>query len=155
VYVIAWWFGLIIASLLTFLAILILYPPSRNFCFGPHSHYIDTTTNPTIRADTLVVLDEPAYPWGPSKSERQASIWAASVENTVSGLVPGKGGIAQMKKNKDKADAHLRETIKDAEEEYDTDEKGTREMFIQAYGRPGLQIFGGIVDKWERIAKSA
>lgn len=68
----------------------------------------------------------------------------------MAAIIPGKGTQTKGKEMVKKVDQHLE---RNAEDEVDTEEMGTRQMGIEVYGRPGLKVFGGIVDKWERIAK--
>lgn len=69
------------------------------------------------------------------------------------GKKTGKGQEV-MEKAEEKVNGVMVQDMKhQAHSEQGADDMGKKEMAVEVYGKPGMRILGGLIDKWERVAK--
>lgn len=81
------------------------------------------------------------------------------MESVLMSLVaPGGASSGKSKEVMEKAEEEVngvmvKEYKHHTKDEHGADDMGRTEMAKEMYGKPGMKIMGGLVDKWERIAK--
>jgi hypothetical protein len=152
---------MIIPTLLAFLSVLIFFPSSREFFFAPP---LDTDTPPDRLSpdDTRAIAEDKLRDeWSPAGTEAKATSWAQNVQDLLMSVSSPKGGSTDAevvaKGVQRKTDQRLDRDMSKLEDAGALDEEdkemSRKDKAIKMYAQPALRIIGGLVDKWERVAK--
>lgn len=100
--------------------------------------------------------------WGHAAVEKQATRWADNVSEIIKSLATpeggGKGAESLQNGVKDKVSKKVDEEVEQVQKtgnksKEEGDEQSRKQMATELYAQPAMRILGGLVDKWERIAK--
>ncbi|ROT38134.1 hypothetical protein SODALDRAFT_333903 [Sodiomyces alkalinus F11] len=175
VYALGWALDLVVPTLLTFLVVLIVYPPSRAYCFPPAPpSVVDPSTGGVKKPASGVLASANSVTGAPEKHsgeavEQEAHSFVSSISSLVVSTAAGKHpqgdppsdpGPGASASAPDPADASM--DLVDAKDKAAGEEPGTHHdktkkpvsetIWIKA--RPGMRMMADFVDTYERFGNA-
>ncbi|KAL2752393.1 hypothetical protein ACRALDRAFT_1065534 [Sodiomyces alcalophilus JCM 7366] len=173
VYALAWVLDLVVPTLLTFLVVLIVYPPSRAYCFPPAPpSVVNSATGGVKKPASGVLASADSVTGAPEKHsgeavEQEAHSFVSSISSLVVSTAAGKhpqgdppSDPAASAAAPDPADASM--DLVDAKDKAAGEEPGTHHdktkkpvsEAIWVKARPAMRMMADFVDTYERFGNA-